>query len=288
MEEVKINQSIFNYDIFNYCYNLKKLNIEKEYLKNKDLNSGIYIIINILNNKKYIGSSCRLKKRIREHLRDLINGNHINIKLQNSINKYGLENFEIKYYLYNDLDRISLFSIEEFLINHFNTYKIGYNMSDLARGRTDYSEEEKKIIGERLGGSTRGIPKTKEHKEKCGKSISITNSGEGNPLAKLSEQDVIFIRNNAEKYTCDYFSKLYNVEKKAIRDVIHLRSWKSIIIEGYNPPIEMKRSSKVTLELCLLVKKYREEGLIYKDISEKVGLCSKTIQKIIKQELWRQ
>ena len=53
----------------------------------------IYSIINIVNNKKYVGSAINFEKRKRIHLSDLRNGNHHSILLQRSWEKYGEENF---------------------------------------------------------------------------------------------------------------------------------------------------------------------------------------------------
>ena len=54
---------------------------------------GIYKIINIINNKIYIGSSVNLFKRKNSHFGKLNKGNHPNIHLQNSFNKYTKNNF---------------------------------------------------------------------------------------------------------------------------------------------------------------------------------------------------
>ena len=56
----------------------------------KYLNSGIYMIVNKVNNKRYIGQAVDLIKRKREHL----SGKKSNIPLQRAIEKYGIENFE--------------------------------------------------------------------------------------------------------------------------------------------------------------------------------------------------
>ena len=54
---------------------------------------GIYIILNIINNKCYIGSSINIKGRKEQHIRDLKKGKHCNDHLQKSWNKYGQESF---------------------------------------------------------------------------------------------------------------------------------------------------------------------------------------------------
>lgn len=57
-------------------------------------NTGIYMIKNMINGKFYIGSSKHLHNRKIQHLRDLRNNKHCNLKLQYAYNKYGKENFE--------------------------------------------------------------------------------------------------------------------------------------------------------------------------------------------------
>ena len=55
--------------------------------------SGIYCIKNILNNKKYIGSTLHFMVRLRSHFYQLRKNIHCNIHLQNAYNKYGLKFF---------------------------------------------------------------------------------------------------------------------------------------------------------------------------------------------------
>ena len=57
----------------------------------------IYKIISNVNSRIYVGSAWNFEKRKYAHLRLLINGRHHNNKLQNHVNKYGIEvlSFEI-------------------------------------------------------------------------------------------------------------------------------------------------------------------------------------------------
>lgn len=55
--------------------------------------SGIYMIVNVINNKCYIGSTKNFRKRKYEHFKDLINNKHHSQHLQNAYNKYGKESF---------------------------------------------------------------------------------------------------------------------------------------------------------------------------------------------------
>lgn len=54
---------------------------------------GIYCILNLKNQKKYIGSSKDIQERIINHKGMLRNNKHYNPILQNSYNKYGKNNF---------------------------------------------------------------------------------------------------------------------------------------------------------------------------------------------------
>ena len=63
---------------------MKNLKGEKKYSI-----SGIYCIVNTINNKKYVGSSKSIYFRVIEHISHLRKGKHHSKYLQNSFNKYG-------------------------------------------------------------------------------------------------------------------------------------------------------------------------------------------------------
>lgn len=69
------------------------MKIDKPY-SSKDINSpGVYKIVNLINNSCYIGSSINLRLRKNQHSNMLRKNKHSNQKLQNSVNKYGFDNF---------------------------------------------------------------------------------------------------------------------------------------------------------------------------------------------------
>lgn len=76
--------------------------------------SGIYCIINLLNQKKYIGSSINVGTRLAKHISILRGNYHFNSHLQNAYNKYGESNFSI--YLL-ELDINNLTEKEQFYID---------------------------------------------------------------------------------------------------------------------------------------------------------------------------
>ena len=64
--------------------------IPKENIKS----SGIYCIENLIDGKKYIGSTTNFQKRFSKHLYELGHGYHPSLHLQNAYKKYGSENFK--------------------------------------------------------------------------------------------------------------------------------------------------------------------------------------------------
>ena len=105
------------------------------------MNSGIYKITNIKNNKVYIGSSANITNREYKHFWMLKKGVHDNQYLQKSFNKYGRdvftfeiiencsydtliekENYYILYYESNNLTKgYNLATVNEFRRNTYNT-----------------------------------------------------------------------------------------------------------------------------------------------------------------------
>lgn len=90
----------------------------------------IYLIINIINNKFYIGSSNNFNRRKKEHLNQLECNTHFNKYLQSSYNKYGKSNF-IFVKLFNNINKLE---VEQVILNYadINNNKNCYNLSDLA------------------------------------------------------------------------------------------------------------------------------------------------------------
>ena len=97
---------------------------------------GVYGIVNISNSKKikqYIGSSKDLYQRLMDHLK----GRDSNSRLQRSINKYGIFNFEfVIYYWHRDINVI-LTDIETEVIKSF-PFESLYNFKKEANSSLGY------------------------------------------------------------------------------------------------------------------------------------------------------
>lgn len=72
---------------------------------------GVYCIENLVNHKKYIGSSVNIYRRWSQHKRELNGNYHYNNYLQNAFNKYGKDNFAyfiIEYTEYNKVNHYKM------------------------------------------------------------------------------------------------------------------------------------------------------------------------------------
>ena len=96
----------------------------------KDVNKrpGIYKIINIINNKIYVGSAKNISGRWRTHKWALLRNKHYNRYLQRSVNKYGFISFNFEVLEYCDCD--ILVEREQYYMDTLNP---DYNISPTAK-----------------------------------------------------------------------------------------------------------------------------------------------------------
>lgn len=108
------------------------------------MNKGIYKIINLVNNKIYIGSSNNIKKRFSHHKHSLINNKHYNKYLQNSFNKYTINNF--KFEILEECSKENLLIREQY---YLDLLKPEYNLLKVAGSNlgTKFTQEHKNKIG---------------------------------------------------------------------------------------------------------------------------------------------
>lgn len=93
---------------------------------------GIYSFKNKINQKRYIGQSKNLEERYKAHLRNYTNENlqTYNGHFYRALRKYGIENFEYEI-LYSDkfIDSTTLNELEIYYIKLYNSFNDGYNMN---------------------------------------------------------------------------------------------------------------------------------------------------------------
>lgn len=112
---------------------------------------GIYLITNLSNNKKYVGSTKdSFKNRWYMHLQKLRKGSHPNLHLQGAFNLYKEENFKFSI-LEIVSDLTSLYKRESFYIQELNTFdrEFGYNI-EIDPENKEVSQETREKISKTL------------------------------------------------------------------------------------------------------------------------------------------
>ena len=146
-------------------------------LKNKIGNylMWIYKIINIQNNKVYIGQTIRpIEQRFHRHLNDALN-NVLDTHLARAIRKYGKDSFIIEE-IDNAQTQDELNQKEQYWIRYYNSVKEGYNETDAIS---------------KCGGNTYQS-KTKEEMEVIKDKLRQTKIGANNPMArKIKRTNII-------------------------------------------------------------------------------------------------
>lgn len=114
-------------------------------------NSGIYVIINKINNKVYIGKASNLDSRIRAHKSCLRRDIHYNTHLQRAWKKYGEENFLFK--ILENCNKNELILRENYWMNYYNSFdfNFGYNILSPSENNNSYifPDEVKKTMSDK-------------------------------------------------------------------------------------------------------------------------------------------
>ena len=136
----------------------------------KNNTSGIYKIVNIKNNKVYIGSSINLKKRLADHLSALRHNRHKNSHLQSAWNLYGEASFVIKIKI-TDVDPKRLKDIENWFFDVYDVMnpELGYNQCPATTSCAGYRHSLEARAN--MSKASKGKPKSAEHRANIAKSM---------------------------------------------------------------------------------------------------------------------
>jgi len=158
-----------------------------------EIKSVIYKITNIINDKKYIGSSVNYKARKQEHFRDLFLNKHHSIALQRAYNLYGCDNF-----IFEIIERVqyknNLIKREQYFIDLFQPE---YNCCKVA-------------------GSPLGRKMTKEQII----ANSLRNKGDNNSNCKIKESEFKNISKLRESETIKDIAQKYGVHSATITRIL--------------------------------------------------------------------
>ena len=134
--------------------------------KNSNYYNCIYMYINLVNNKKYVGQTKNLYNRHIQHIK-----NYDNQVINNAITKYGKDNFKL-FILKQDLSTQCLLNMWEFYyIDKYNTLTINGEGYNVVSGGTNRNVWETKTEEEFL-----------EFKARMSEIKKVQNKGESNPM----------------------------------------------------------------------------------------------------------
>ena len=191
------------------------------------MGSGVYEIVNAVNNKRYIGSAVDIENRFNVHRWGLDNGLHHNRHLQRAWNKYGETHFMFRV--------IEIVPLPE-LINReqlwIDKLKPEYNIA-LKAGNTlgvKYPPDvRRKLTTQRIGKLNHFYGK--KHKPETKQKMSDWQLGEGNHQSKLTEDDVINIRKlYKDGYTQQKIADTFNISRGHAGNIVLNKTWKHVSI----------------------------------------------------------
>lgn len=205
------------------------------------IKTGIYKIVNTINNKVYIGSATDILKRWRDHKWHLIHNIHHNSHLQSAWNKYSAKSFEFSIVLECKVKELLTKELE--IILKYNAYNndFGYNVNDPEHIflNRKHSEKTKKLLSaQKIGTKNPMFGKCGSKHPRFNKKASIETrnkqsiSRRGIPtnkqtFVKLKLEEVIEIR---KLYYIDKISQpklaiIYGVSYTAVNKIITRKTW---------------------------------------------------------------
>ena len=244
-------------------------------IENLPATTGIYLVENLLNHKKYIGQAKNIKQRfVKNHKYDYKNPNNCNYetKFYQALRKYGLDNFKVEVLQLceeEELDRLEVEYIDKYdsFINGYNSTKGGQFWSPNIH--SEETEEKRRITREK------------------NKSLMSEN----HPRAKLTNQQVWDIRQRyidgeSIKEIYEDFKDLYSNQQTFKRIVLG----QTYITVGNIPNKEQVRHTNAKLtdvQIKEIRNSYKKGVISYRELGEKYNLSDSSLAAIIKRETYK-
>ncbi len=240
--------------------------------------SGIYEIVNVVNGKRYIGSSINLKNRKMYHWKALRNNDRKRAcpKLLNAWNKYGESKFVFNVIEYVD-DKNKLINREQYWLDYYKTYErgVGYNVAPIAGScyGCHHSQEAISKIREKAIGNTRSRGE-KNH-------FSILTQSRVSEIKKLLEEDNLRMQDIAD---------IYNVSVSCISSINCGDTW-GHVAPGFKPRNGYKRGqdchlAKLTESQVIKIKQMLLSGDKAKAVAKIFNVHPETIRRIRRGVTW--
>lgn len=239
---------------------------------------GIYKITNKLNNKCYIGQSKDIYVRIKKHLSKTyeVNSAQYSFQIYQALRKYGIGNFKVE--VLEECDADVLNEREIYWIQYYDSFKNGYNAT-LGGDYMPPSMSSEEIKAKRIASF-----------------INNDHSGEKHPRAKLSNEEVVHIRQryiDGESVTDIYkdYDALYpKIEQ--FRRIIFGRSYTKVGNIPQKSDIRYtnknRTNGKIPKEIIIGIRTdYASGNYSLHQLEAKYGINFAYIHQIIKRRVYR-
>ena len=190
---------------------------------------GVYSIKNLINGKFYIGSSQNIQRRKYYHFSLLKRGCHKNFRLQQAINKYGLENFVFEILEICELP--ILIDKEQEWIDKFWNDGMLYNIAQKAgasfRGRKHSNKTIKKMKNwqKKHGNSMKG----KTHSNWSKNQIILSCTEKFKFRRRLTEEQIKELYQlHRDGFSSRALGKKFNVSKTTILKILNGKRYNSV------------------------------------------------------------
>lgn len=237
--------------------------------------SGIYKVVNLLNNHCYIGQAKNIYKRFNSHHKtDYLNKNNscYNTKFYKALRKYGWENFDI--IVLELCEEKELNQKEKYYIALFDTFHNGYNSTE---GGTSQSPNIHSVETEEKRRKTRE------------KNCSLM--GQNHPKAKLTDKEVILIRQRyKDGETCKQIHKDYEYIYPSLdvfKRIVLGRSYKTVGNIPKKDEIRYTNAKLLNFQVKEIRKRYKEEKISAKKLGKEYGVSETTVYRIIHNQIYK-
>lgn len=237
--------------------------------------SGIYRVYTNFNNACYIGQSKNIYRRFSSHhIHDYDNKNNslYNTKFYSAIRKHGLDAFEVEVLELCPVENLN--EREIFYIKKFDSYHHGYNSTE---------------GGQSLSPNIHS-PETEKKRYET-RELNQSLKGENHPRAKLSNEEVILIRQryidgeDIKTIYEDYKDKYPSVN--VFRHIVLGSTYKEV---GNIPNAEQKRytNAKLTdVQVKEIRKRWQEGNVKLAQLGRDYGLSPSSIRSIVDRKTYK-
>lgn len=233
----------------------------------KEIISGVYKILNLVNDKFYIGSSKNIYERWDSHKKELRHNCHYNGHLQNAWNKYGEDNFQ--FIILEKCEPEQRLEREDWYIKNTKCYlsEIGYNVQSSA------------------------IPEYIHKDDNCNTG-KYYRSGERAASATLTDEQalqIINMYNNGDDYK--YIADKFEIPVKRVLYILRGDTWKHLSKYITRPApgksgVANGRAKLKEEDVINIIREFNSGAISKSELARKYKVSSTTITNIIKGKLW--